>query len=270
MYAVVSNRPYVLAPGALLAPGGVMVRGPRVPFGQRSATVLSGVRLGASADQVAGTIYGAGAPVGAAAAGPAVASALGISAGLAVPLLGAAFFGIFEGIEAILHSGCGQTCVVTSQWANQAGDLLTQNATAYFALPVPRSPVAQTAYLANAKAIWNKLVQLCSQAGLGDAGKNCIADRQEGGCKWRVPATQAGPQFPGGPGPGDCFNWWNALIDPIANDPNVSVSNSGSADATGAHDSLLSSGLLPTAGGSSSSSLLWLGLGAAVLWAVFS
>lgn len=281
MLALVTDRGFSSAPGAVLFPGRVVVQGPRIPFGRRSATVLGRVGgLGVTSDQIASTIYGAGSPIGAAAAAPAVASALGISASLAVPLLGAAFFGVFEGIELILHSGCGQTCVVTSQWANQAGDLMTQNLNAWLALPAPRSRTAQLAYLANFDALWNKLKQLCGQTGTGDAGVRCITDRQAGACKWHAATAGGWNRGPDGMwaytgyGPatdsgGVCWNWFIGLRDPIANDPTV-VDDAAAASAAGAHESLISAGLLPGVSGVSSSSLVLFGLGALALWAVFS
>ena len=53
-----------------------------------------------------------------------------ISAGMSV---------INTAVQAILNSGCGVTCVETSDWANQAEQLLAQNIQTYFALAPPRS-----------------------------------------------------------------------------------------------------------------------------------
>jgi hypothetical protein len=150
--------------------------------------------------------------------GATTAAALGLESTAAViPIVGAAIAAISLGIELILHSGCGQTCVVTSQWANQAEQHLQQNISAWFAIPAPRPKSVQQIAMANFQVIWNTLVQQCSQPGLGDAGKNCIADRQDGACKWK--ATP--PSYPGEPATGSCWNWWNGYYYPIANDPNV-------------------------------------------------
>lgn len=176
--------------------------------------------------QVVGTVYSAGTGIATPIAGTALASTLGISASLAVPIVGAAFAGIFLGIRALLNSGCGQTCVITSNWANQAEDLLKKNLQAYMALPAPRAKSAQQAYLANFDAIWNYLAQECSNPQLGDAGKRCISDRQAGACKWRDAA-------------GQCFNWFIGYRDPIANDPNV-VDDSVAAQASQAGAALQS------------------------------
>lgn len=159
---------------------------------------------------------GAGYSAGTGIATPVIAGAIGGS--LAVPLVGAAFAGIFIGIEALLNSGCGQSCVITSNWANQAEALLKQNLAAYLALPVPRAESAQAAYLANFDKVWAYLVQECSSPGLSTAGKNCIADRQEGACKWKTAS-------------GQCFNWFSAYRSPIQNDPNVVPDESSATSA---------------------------------------
>ena len=118
-----------------------------------------------------------------------------------------------------IGSGCGQTCVLSTQYANQAEALLRQNINAYFAVPTPRPQSVQTAALQNFSAIWNDLQQQCSNPQLGTAGQNCISDRQSGACKWKQPASSVPPW--GSPAAGDCWNWWNGYHDPIANDPNV-------------------------------------------------
>lgn len=143
---------------------------------------------------------------------------LGLTAAQAIPIIGAAMAGLIIGIQAILNSGCGQTCIVTSQWANAASALLEQNIQAYFGNPAPRSAEQKAQALANFDAIWNKLVQLCSQPGLSTAGQNCIADRQAGACKWHQTGQ---PEFPGQPTYGACWNWFNSFRDPIDQDPAV-------------------------------------------------
>lgn len=172
-----------------------------------------------SGTQVAGTVYGAGTGVAAPVAGGALATAAAIPASLAIPIVGAAFAGIWLGIQAILNSGCGQSCVITSNWANQAEALLKKNLAAYLALPTPRAQSAQQAYLSNFDAVWNYLVQECSSPGLSTAGQHCISDRQSGGCHYHQN--------------GQCWNWFVGYRDPIANDPNV-VPDSAASLVTGA------------------------------------
>lgn len=179
-------------------------------------------------------------------AGGAAGTFLGMGAAVAIPVVGAAIAAIGIGIMAILNSGCGQTCIETSQWANQAEPMLQQNVEAYFAIQAPRPLSVQTAAIQNFMNVWNRLVALCSQPGLGGAGTNCINDRQSGACKWRATATGA---YPGQPAQGQCWNWWNAYHDPIANDTQVyddSFTTSAAAvvsgTTTGATGAVLSSG----------------------------
>jgi len=156
---------------------------------------------------------------------------LGMAPALAVPIVGAAIVGItILATVLIKNSGCGQTCIETSGWANQAEPLLRQNIAAYFSVPAPRSQSQRNASLANFDAIWARLSEMCGDPKTGNAGKRCISDRQSGACKWN--ATADSP-WPGGPPAGSCWNWFNAYRDPIANDPNV-VADSASSLMSGA------------------------------------
>jgi len=158
----------------------------------------------------------------------------GLTAAQSIPIIGAAIAGVMIGITTILNSGCGQTCIETSQWANQAAALLEQNIQAYFGNPAPRTAEQQAQALANFDAIWQKLVQLCSAAGLGSAGQRCISDRQAGACTWKQTGN---PEFPGQPTTGQCWNWFNSYRDPIAADPaivtSVTVNGPGAAAGSG-------------------------------------
>lgn len=162
--------------------------------------------------------------------GNTVGTMLGVGATAAIPIIGAAVAAVSLGIEAILHSGCGQTCVVTSQWANQAEPHLQQNISAYFAINPPRPRSVQQIALANFDAVWNTLVQQCNQPGLGDAGQNCINDRQSGACKWHATSQT----YPGSPAVGACWNWFNGYRDPIANDTQVYNDGGVTSAASGA------------------------------------
>jgi len=151
-----------------------------------------GMGLGATGQQILGTVggtlmqYGAYIPV----AGPFV-----VIAGAITELLAAIGIG----------RRCGQTCIVASQYANQAESLLQQNYNAYFALSTPRPKSAQQMALGNFDQIWNGLVQVCSNPPLSDAGKRCVSDRQAGACTWKGSDDQ-------------CWNWFSGYRDPIAND----------------------------------------------------
>lgn len=133
---------------------------------------------------------------------PPVNVALAI-AGAAAELLAA--FGV--------GSGCGQSCVLSTQYANKADALLQQNIDGYF--KGPRYASQKAFALQVFDTIWNDLVQQCSAASLGSAGQRCISDRQSGACKWKQTGTSP---WPGGPALGQCWNWFNAFRDPIAND----------------------------------------------------
>jgi hypothetical protein len=180
-----------------------------------------GVQMGSSiGTPVVTGLLAAHAASTAAATGTA-ASILGMAPALAVPVIGAAIVGVTILVTVLLRSGCGQTCVVTSQWANEAEPLLSKNVLAYFETPAPRTRSQQNAALNNFDVVWAALQQRCSQAGLGVAGQNCIADRQAGACKWRQRADSPLLSIPGQPQTGACWNWYSGYRDPIANDPNV-------------------------------------------------
>jgi len=187
---------------------------------------------------------------------------LGMTASLAVPIIGAALAAVTAIITTLIeNSGCGETCIETSQWANQAEPALLANIQAYFNLPAPRTVSQQNAALSNFIAIWTTLENQCSQAGLGTAGQDCISDRQAGACKWKQTATSpllAYVQY-GEPNVGECWNWWSGYHDPIANDqvvaddPVVSAQVQANAAAGTSSTSIL--------GGMSTSTLLLLGAG---------
>ncbi len=183
-------------------------------------TAAHGVQVGSSvAAPVITGIIASHAAATAAATGASV-SILGLAPAIAVPIIGAALLGATILITTLIrNSGCGQTCVVTSQWANQAEPLLLQNIDAYFSLPVPRTKAQQGVALANFDAIWEALRQQCTQPDLGDAGKRCIGDRERGACKWKATENS---QWPGGVQLGECFNWFVGYRDPIAHDSVVS------------------------------------------------
>jgi hypothetical protein len=170
----------------------------------------------------------------------------------AIPFVGPAIAAISVAIELILNSGCGQTCIITSNWANQAEALLQQNITAYFNLPAPRTASQQSAALANFQQIWNYLVQECSNPQLGQPGVNCIADRQAGACHWTQPASEVPPW--GTPAAGQCWNWFNGYHDPIANDspivpdPTTPTSAASSGSSTSSVAGMSSSTLILGAG----------------------
>jgi hypothetical protein len=136
----------------------------------------------------------------------------------AVPFIGPAIAGAaLLAAYLIKNSGCGQTCIQTSAWANQAADALQKNLDAYFAQPV-RTRASQVLALQTFDQLWAKLMELCGDPQWGDAGKRCISDRQQGACKWKQIYQ---PAYAGQPQIGECFNWFNGYRDPIAQDTGV-------------------------------------------------
>ena len=173
---------------------------------------------GQTASTAVGVSSAVGTPIIASVTAPSVASALGISAGLAVPLIGGAIAGVTIAIqELIANSGCGQTCIVASNIANQAEPLLKQNLDAFEA-----GQISKTEALNNFDSLWSAYVQAESNTSLGNAGKTGISDRQAGSCKWKATSQP----YPLSPAVGACWNWFNGYRDPIANAPDATVSDS--------------------------------------------
>ncbi len=181
---------------------------------------------------------------------------LGMLPAVAVPVIGAAIAVVATIAELLIkNSGCGITCVETSQWANQAEPVLAKNVQAYFSNPAPRSQSQQQAALNIFDTTWARLQQLCGQPGTGDAGVRCISDRQSGACKWKQTATSPLLSIPGEPQVGECWNWFSGYRDVIANDPVVSdaqlaagaVSSVGGAISTDLSSVTSSSWFLPAA-----------------------
>ena len=119
--------------------------------------------------------------------------------------------------------GCGQTCVLTSEAANQVEQQLQQILAAYFASG--RTQSEQAAALAAFDNAWATLEKYCGSGSFGSAGTNCVQDRQSGSCKWETsPGSWSGCTWnpPGAAGSGStCWNWFVGYRDPIANDPCV-------------------------------------------------
>ncbi len=177
---------------------------------QSQAINVGGGVVAAGATAIIGSIASAGGSI--LGLSPAATSAL-------VPVVGPIIAGAVFALQTLIaNSGCGQTCIETSQWANQAAEQLQTVLDGYFALPAPRTVAQQTVALAAFDSVWAQLKQLCGQAGTGNAGVRCISDRQRGACTWKQAYA---PKYPGEPGLGTCWNWFNGYRDPIANDPVV-------------------------------------------------
>ena len=216
--------------------------GQYIASGATAATSAAGAFMSPT---VGGKVSGAGGVILAAApfAGPgapvvAIAGAVVAAAGQIMSFLG-------------IGQGCGQSCILTSDWANQAEALLRQNISAYFAQSAPRLKASQDAALAGFDAIWGQLAGACAKVP-GAAGANCTGDRQQGACKWK--ATADSP-WPGGPAQGSCWNWFNAYRDPIAHDTDVVADAQTAAQLAAA----ASGGSVQTGGGASLLPLLLIG-----------
>jgi hypothetical protein len=235
------------------------VRFIQYPTGRTALYRAGGLGDARTVNQVVGITGSAGAAAATAVVSSIAASGgtiAGIAASSLVPVVGPAIGLVVFGVQQLIaNSGCGQTCIVTSQWANQAADALTKNLDAYFALPSPRPKSAQIVCVANFDTIWAQLEKQCGDPQWGDAGRRCISDRQRGACIWRQNQT---PGHPGEPAEGECWNWFNGYRDPIALDTDVYDDTAGGLIPAG----------LPTVAGVSPSvwlPLLAIGFGVALL-----
>lgn len=188
-------------------------------FGDVSAAQTAGAGQGAASGAlqilgsktVGGKIAGGGTMIMSAAPFAGVAAPVVLIVGAVVTVAGKIIEFVGWG------DGCGENCILTTKWANEAEGLLRQNIDAYFSSPVRNESTRQAA-LGGFDAIWAQLAKACGQSSLGGAGIRCTGDRERGACKWKQ--TGESP-WPGGPVKGECWNWFLAYRDPIANDVDV-------------------------------------------------
>jgi hypothetical protein len=195
------------------------------------------------------------------------ASAAATNAGIATAITDIG--GVLTGILLGVFKGCGASCSLTSTEANQIEQELQENVNAYFASP--RTLADQQAALQNFDNAWAQLVQYCGSPSFGQAGANCIDDRQSGACTWKTSGCSLSTGTPpvwscGAAGSGDqCWNWFVGYRDPIANDTmpaqqaaaQAQAAASGSAPSSSAPAASSTSGL-SVAGISLSSLPTWL------------
>lgn len=182
--------------------------------------------LGTATQDAAGLISGATGATSGIIGALTAASAVGVATGI-----GAAVVGLIAISKVIydLVQGCGETCIAASNIANQVGDQISQAMHLYMSQPVHYESM-QTAYLNLFDTAWAQLQNMCSNPQLGSAGQACISDRQAGACKWTSSPggwnqnpdgtwtyTWAGPAGSGTA----CWNYFNGMRDPVANDPTV-------------------------------------------------
>jgi hypothetical protein len=235
------------------------------PFrGMGAATISSNIAAGGAIASGVSTAVVSGLASSLAASGGTVLGLSSAALSAAVPFIGPALMGATLLVQYLVaNSGCGQTCIETSQWANQAAAALQQVMDGYFALPAPRTVTQKALAVANFNTIWKQLQAACGQPGTGNAGVRCISDRQAGACTWR---QKYAPTYPGQPNIGECWNWFSGYLNPIQSDPVVPDPVPGTV-AT-AVPGILSS-LTSPAGGSSSILPLAI-LAGLVLWGVMS
>lgn len=135
-----------------------------------------------------------------------------------------------------IFSGCGNTCIQATQYANQAGSQLDALKAQYFALATPRPYAAQQAYLQALPQLFNWLQQMCGNPALGTAGKNCISQRLT-----RRPCPGVAPA------PVWC-DYWSFYYDPVANDPDVAPPPSAAVSSVAAGSPASSSTTASVAG----------------------
>ena len=237
-----------LAASQVMYPGWTQARGLR-GLGDEQETVQD-IQVAGGLTATAGTAVMSSI----AASGGSVLGLTGATLTAAIPIVGAAIAGITIAVIA-LAKGCGQTCIVASNYANEAEKLLVQNIQAYFA--GPRTKTSQAVALANFDTVWDALQRACQTPALKDAGQRCVTDRQAGACVWRQRSDSPLLRYPGEPQTGQCWNWFSGYRDPIANDPNV-VDDSVSAQANSALSQVFG-------GGASGGSMLPLLLGAGLI-----
>jgi hypothetical protein len=143
-----------------------------------------------------------------------------------------------------MAKGCGQSCVLTSDAANEVERLLVQNLNMYQSSGHTRAE--QKAALDYFDLVWSQLEEFCGKPEFQTtkAGRNCIDDRKAGACKWNGDD-------------GQCWNWFVGYRDPIANDPNVKPDAAPVATVGGAIENAGQS-LLGSFEGKDSSTLLLL------------
>lgn len=109
---------------------------------------------------------------------------------------------------AAMFQGCGQTCVETSDAANQAGAIATQIRDNYLAEPVHYASLQQIA-VDGIQKIFAQLQQVCSNPAMGAAGQRCISERlvKGGTAPWCPTSTGC--------------DWITVILDPVLNDPDV-------------------------------------------------
>lgn len=198
-------------------------------------------------------------------AGASILAAFGVATALTGPLAPfVAAAGALVALFGQIFSGCGQTCVLASQDANQVETILKNNLTSYLAGGHTASE--QQAALAVFQYAAQQLTNACGNPSLGKAGQNCISQRLvPTACQWKTSPggwSNGVYIYPGPAGSGStCWNWIVGYYDPIANDPTVVPDPGTSPITTGG---TTATGATATTSTSSTSPLLLIGLAALI------
>lgn len=145
---------------------------------------------------------------------------------MAIPVIGAVVAGVTLGLQFLLNrKGPAQKIATTkivdsieNGWTGTDGVRhpgLKDNLIGY--MQGPRTVSSQLQALANFDAAWGYVVANCNTAKMGDPGQRCVADRQQGACKWQRGPGDSMEQYDG-VHPGECWNWFTGYRDPIARD----------------------------------------------------
>lgn len=176
-----------------------------------------------------------GQDIGQTAAIAGVATAGQIAAGIstaawAVPVIGAAVAGVTLWLASIFKRNAQKEAA--TQIVDQIEPKLQENLRAYFS--GPRTRASQLQALHNFDAAWEAMKQACQNSQLGDAGKRCISDRQQGACHWKTKCIQwvdgVCVDYQLDPA-GECWNWFVGYRDPIEKDPAPGRGGVGTASA---------------------------------------
>jgi hypothetical protein len=121
----------------------------------------------------------------------------GMTAAVAIPVIGAAVAGITVALMLLFGRKGPKQKVATTKIVDAVEPLLQQNLSAYQSGPHTASSQAQA--IANFQAGWQYVVEHCGIPEMGDPGQACIRDRSPGG-QW---------------------DWTAYYLNPIVNDPQV-------------------------------------------------
>jgi hypothetical protein len=161
---------------------------------QGAATgATSGALLGVSTAQSTGSAVAGGVAAGL----MTTAGILAAIPGGQIPAAVIAGLASLVGPIASQFKGCGETCVLTSQFANQVQSAADQANASYWGAKI-HTVSMQQATLQVMNELWQYLVAHCQAVG-GQGGAQCIADRQRGGK----------------------YDFFVHYVDPIANDSSV-------------------------------------------------